>query len=321
MRDGPAVGYIARTMSKPKHKPPQTTGQLQAMAKRTAKRHGLRRELARLLSLLTTYANHADLDDDDGLIVVWPSNDALAARLSVTARSVARRLARLEALGLVRRPTAPTGGHHGKRYGRRDGGGGLAFANGLILDLNAWRRPPVHMTLLPDTSTPKCQVEVSCRKAKSVMCNPSEVSGRSVMCIEPNEQPDTEPNIEPPLRGAREGPVEGLPRVDVEALPPNDQADLFITCYPKTAGSAYLARLAFLKVIGRGVEARAVLRAAWHLGQAVKANPEQARYIPYPHNWLESQGWVEVQALIDRITPDATRYDPAEPRGANQIAG
>ena len=308
-------------MSKPKHKPPQTTGQLQAMAKRTAKRHGLRRELARLLAVLATYANRADLDDADGLIVVWPSNDALATRLSVTARSVTRRLARLEALHLVRRPHAPTGGQCGKRYGRRDGAGALAFANGIILDLNAWRRPPVKATLLHDTSNPKCRVEVSCRNAKSVGLNTAEVSGRSVMCKEPDEQPDTEPNIEPPRCGGREGAISGGASVDVEGMPPNDQADLFIAHYPKTAGSAYLARLAFMKTIDRGVEARVVLRAAWHLGQAVKANPEQARYIPYPHNWLESQGWVEVQALIDRIAPDATGYDPAEPRGANQIAG
>ena len=301
-----------------KHKPPSTTGQLQAMAKRIAKRHGLRRELVGLLAVLASCANRADLNDDDGLIPVWPSNAHLAHRLNVSERSVTRRLATLARLGFIRRPEAPQGGHHGKRYGRRHGGGGLAFANGILLDLNAWRRPPSHPTLLPDISGVKCQVEVSGRTARSVGCNPPEVSGRSVGCIEPDKQPDTEPNIEP--SGGAEGSG-GVQRVVVEGLSVEEQAALFIDHYPPTAGSRYLANRAFAKAIGAGANPRDILKAAWRLRQAVEANPEQRRYIPYPHNWLEAQGWTEVQALIDRLAPEPSDYDPALPQGANQIGG
>ena len=325
MHAGPAVGYNARTMSKPKHKPPQTSGQLQAMAKRIAKRHGLRREQARLLAALAAYAHRADLDDDDGLVPVWPSNDHLATRLGVTTRSIQRRLAGLEARGLIRRPQAPQGGHHGKRYGRRDGGGNLAFANGILLDLHAWRRPPKHTTVLHDTSGAKCRVEVSCRTGESVTHNPPEVSCKSVVCIEPDNEPDNEPNIEPPRCGAREGvaegPGDGASRVDVEALTPDQQADMFMAHYPPTAGSAYLARKAFMRAVANGADARSILKAAWQLRQAVEANPDEARYIPYPANWIDAQGWADVQALVARIGNDANGYDAARPQGPDQIGG
>ena len=321
MNTAPAVGYTAATMSKPKHKPPSTTGQLQAMAKRIAKRHGLRREQARLLAVLAGYAHHADLDDDDGLVPVWPSNGHLAARLGVSVRSIQRRLAGLEARGLIRRPTAPQGGAHGKRYGRRDGGGNLVFANGILLDMHAWRRPPQGVTLLHDTSDPKCHVEASCRTAKSVTPPTPEASCRSVVYIEPDKQPDIEPNIEPPRSGGREGAAEGPARVDVEGLSPDEQADLFMAHYPETAGSRYLARKAFMRAVANGADARSILKAAWQLRQAVMRNPDEARYIPYPENWINGQGWADVQALITRIAPDGDGYDAAQPRGPDQIGG
>lgn len=78
----------------------------------------LRAEPRRLLDRLIARTSAIDWQAPNRP-VAWPSNATLARDCQCTVRSIKRRLAALEAAGLIERPPHPQGGARAKRHGFR----------------------------------------------------------------------------------------------------------------------------------------------------------------------------------------------------------